>query len=115
MTYDKKRITSTVILGIFLAIAIFVGIMFARISLTELKAENPEEAVGLVFAVLILVVFVFMAYGLIIIASAICLPFAIRNRRSTLKAVRIISYIYDAAFALLIVLSIVKIITFINS
>ena len=85
------------------------------LTLSSLQAEDAAEAIGLVFAAMIMIVIVFMAYGAIILASAICLPFAIRNRRSTLKAVRIISYVYDAAFALLIILSIVKLITFANS
>ena len=115
MQYDKKRLFSTVLLGLFLLSCIIVAASFAPLTLESLKSEEggAGEAIGAAFGGMMMIIVVFMAYGAVVIASAICLPFAISNRRSTLKAVRIISYAYDGLFAVLILFSIVKVLIFV--
>ena len=120
VNYDKKRIVSTVILGIFLLAALYFTIVFLPVTWTSLEegAKVEEEsaagqivaagAIGLAMALGMVLVIIF-EIGILIVSS-ICLPFAIRNRHSTLKAIRIISYVYDGLFALMIVTSIVKLI-----
>ena len=115
MKYDKKRITSTVILGIFLLSALFAVIVFLPLSWTALKGSaeegSKEEAAAVIFGSLIIVL-AMLAYIISGVLSAICLPFAIANRKSTLKAVRIISYVYDGLFGALIITSIVKLVLY---
>ena len=112
----KKRITSTVILGIILLSLFILIIIFFPISLKEIansgSSESAEEegarAIGLIFVyILIIPLLLIASFGAVIIGG-ICLPFSIRNRLSTLKAVRIISYIYDGLFGLIIILGIIK-------
>ena len=123
--YDKKRIVSTVILFIFLAVGLFFAITFLPIgwkmineAVESAKNSNQDSsataqvigggAIALVAAIGI--VLVFMVFIGILIVSPICLIFSIKNRKSTLKPVRIISYVQDGLFSSLIVISIVKII-----
>ncbi len=127
VTYDKKRITSTVILGIFLAISIFFTLLFIGLTWAQLneameaaKEQSQGEDVGgqiavggvlaLTFGIVIAVAIV--VYIALIINDSIFLIFSIKNRKSTLKAVRIISYVYDGLFATIIVISIIKLILF---
>ena len=56
------------------------------------------------------VVFVFIIEIGVIIANVILLPFAIKNRKSTLKPVRIISYVQDGLIAVALIGAILKII-----
>ena len=122
VTYDKKRIVSTVIIGIFVLLALFVALSCAPLTWAALKeaAEQQKEqgsgaeqvaVVGALALVLALgMALAIVAYFGVIITCGICLPFAIMNRRSTLKPVRIISYVYDGLIGALLLLSIIKLI-----
>ena len=120
---DKPRIASTVILGIFLSLCLFILIVFLPVGWQMVKeaadgaaasGDSPAAStrggaatacVGSVAVVLIM----FCFFGVIFVSS-ICLPFAIRNYRSTLKPIRIISYVYDGLFGVTLIASIVKVI-----
>ena len=111
MQYDKKRITSTVILFLFLGLVLFVTIPFLPLSWTALKESAEESGQGwaAVFGALAIVI-CFIFYIGALVASGICLPFAIANRKSTLKPVRILSYVLDGAFGAVILMIIIKMI-----
>ena len=124
--YDKPRITSTVIIGIFLAIAMFFALLLVGVSWTAVKEaadaakESGEDAASQVaggaavaFVGAIGVVLVMIVYIGVVIDTAIILPFSIKNRKSTLKPIRIISYVFDGLIGATLVLSIIKIILFI--
>ena len=123
VNYDKPRIVSTVILGIFLVACLFLSITLIPVTWAAVKAatesaadsaDSPEGAVvgGSVaaFALALGMVLVIIVYIGTFITSAICLPFAVKNRKSTLFPIRIISYIYDGLFAAVLILSVVKLI-----
>ena len=123
MNYDKPRIVSTVILGIFIVAAIllcfpFYGVWWAGIKASADAASESQESAGGqvaagIFTVLAGAFVIILVIGLEIasaIVSLICLPFAIKNRKSIYKPVRIISYVYDGLIAITIVASITKII-----
>ncbi len=121
MHYDKPRIISTVILGIFIVAAMilcfsFYGVWWAGIKESaETASESQESAGGQVAAglftalagafVIVLVIAIEIAS---VIVSSICLPFAIKNRKSTLKPVRIISYVYDGLLVITLLAAVVK-------
>ena len=121
--YDKPRIASTIVIGVFVSLVVILTIIILNFTWADVEAavdstaENSDSAAGAVvggFAVA-LVMALGMALALIvavanIIASSICLPFALKNRKSTLKAIRIISYVYDGVIALCLFLNILKII-----
>ena len=111
MNYDKKRIASTVILFIFLIISIVIVIPFLPLSWETIKQSAEEQNNGWVaifgaFAI----IFCFLFYGVALLISGICLPFAIKNRHSTLKAIRIISYVQDGLFSLVLLTCLLKMI-----
>ena len=123
--FDKPRITSTIIIGVFLAIAMFFAFMFVGVSWAAVKeaadaaAESQEDAAGQVvggaavaFAGAIGIVLVMIVYFGVVIDTAIILPFSIKNRKSTLKPIRIISYVFDGLIGATLLLSIIKIILF---
>ena len=123
--HDKKRIASTVILGVVLVISLIFTFIFIGTSWADLKAivdsssSSQETASGQVasaFAVAlagsIWIIFIVGIYFAILISGLICLPFSIRNVKSTLLGIRIVSFIYDGLFAFTITASIVKIILF---
>ena len=120
---DKPRITSTVIIGVFLALFLVFTILLIPVSWSavnamieeskqaaESAAEQAAEAgvIALVAAIGIILVII-LEFG-ILIGNAICLPFAIKNRRSTLKPVRVISYVYDGLIGAMMLTATVKII-----
>lgn len=121
MNYDKPRIASTVVIGIFLLVGIIFAVIFAPITWKAIQeaidssssSSDPagQAAGGFVLAIFggLAVVLVGIVYGAILISSGICLIFAIKNRFSTLKPVRIISYVYDGLAGLLILACIAKI------
>lgn len=115
MNYDKKRIPSTIILGIALIIAlIFTGLILS-ISWAALQAEaqDQEEVAGsiaLVFVGAIGIALIILFAGAVNILSGVCLIFTIKNRQSTLKPIRIISYVMDGLFGFVILATLVKII-----
>ena len=124
--FDKPRIASTVVIGIFLIIGMIfalslVGITWAVIDQAVEDAKNSSDnaagqiagasAVALVAAIgIVLVMGIYIAVA---IDMSILLPFAIKNRKSTLKPIRIISYVYDGLIGATLLLSIIKIILFI--
>ena len=124
---NKKRIVSTVIIGIFLAISIyFVVILFTfnlKENLQRLSDSATERAdgqpgavvavgfaAGLAGATLIIMAYLFAIAPLI--NSSICIIFSIKNRKSCLKPVRIINYVYDGLLGFIIIFTIIKIILF---
>ena len=124
--YDKPRIPSTVIIGIFMTIALFLTIIILPFSWADVKAavdstaENSDSAAGAVAGGFAVALVGALGIALVIIVSigniintAICLPFAIKNRKSTLKPIRIISYVYDAIIGSCLLINIIKLITLI--
>ena len=123
--YDKPRITSTIIIAIFLTIAMIIALLLVEVSWTAVKEaadaakENADDAAGQVvggaavaFAGAIGVILVIIIYIGVVIDTAILLPFSIKNRKSTLKPIRIISYVFDGLIGATLLLSIVKLILF---
>ena len=123
--YDKPRIPSTIIISIFLLLGMFFALLFVGTSWAAVKeaadaaAESQEDAAGQVvggaavaFAGAIGMVLVIIVYFGVVIDMGIILPFAIKNRKSTLKPVRIISYVLDGLIGATLLLSIIKIILF---
>lgn len=123
--YDKKRITSTVILGIFLLISLFFTIIFLPITWAMVneaveasKQSNPDagaagQVVGAGAIALVIgvgIVLVFAIEIALAINTPIFLLFSIKNRKSTLKPIRIISYVYDGLFGAMFICAVVKII-----
>ena len=128
VTYDKPRIVSTIILGIIVTAFVFLTIVCMQITMADVRAatENAannandgtaEGAAGAVVAggAVALV----MALGIVLIAalqigmavaSGVCLIFTIKNRKSILKPIRIISYVMDGLFGAVILCAILKII-----
>ena len=110
MKYDKPRLTSTIILGIFLTILLGLGLLWMFLfNWHDLKANSAGEAVGEIFFAILFVPFYFIAIVVNGILAAICLIFTIKNRKSTVKAIRILSYVMDAVVAVIIALSVIKI------
>ena len=114
----KKRITSTIIISLFVLINLFVFVNFiAPVDFTDLVGSPlPEnhDAVSLMWTSLAagIVIAMFAVWtGAIALTHAICLIFTIKNRRSPLKAVRIINIALDVANAVLILGPIIKIVS----
>ena len=112
----KKRIVSTVIIGILVLINLFfLCFLLLPLDLANLMPtlpENPGEVVllwGALAAGVAMLTFIGWAAS-IAITHAICLIFTIKSRKSPLKAVRIINLVLDAANVFLIVAPIVRII-----
>ena len=95
--FDKPRITSTVIIGIFLVLAMFFAILFVGTSWAAVKeaadsaAESQDDAAGQVvgatavaFAGAIGMVLVIIVYFAVLIDTAIILPFSIKIRKTIL-------------------------------
>ena len=113
----KTRITSTVIISVFVLINLFVFVnIIAPIDFSDLIGSPlPEnhDAVSLMWTSLAagIVIAVFAIWtAAIALTHAICLIFTIKNRRSPLKAVRIINIVLDVANVALIIGPIIKII-----
>ena len=124
MNYDKKRITSTIILGIFITLALIIIISFLGFNqayideaMEQMKESNEDAgaqiaggfALALVLAIGLALVFI--AYIACFIDLCICLPFCLANRKSTLKPIRIISYVYDGLCGAGLLITIIKLIT----
>jgi hypothetical protein len=114
----KPRITSTVIISVLVLINLFFFLsVIAPLNLADVVGdplpEKPGE-VALIWGGLAVGVAIaaFAGWALsIAVTHAICLIFTIKNRHSTLKAVRIINVVLDVANAVLIVGPIIKIIS----
>lgn len=103
--YDKPRITSTVILGLFLISSIISAVMLLPISWADLnKSVEEAQEGGLVVALFLGIGIIAVAISMLFIAviDGISLIFTIKNKNSTIPAVRIISYVMDGLFGLLI-------------
>ena len=125
---DKKRIVSTVIIGIFAIISLICVIYLFPINLRQTidsfnnsvkDNNNAQEAVGAIVVAgassIVLVLIILLAYALAIIPiinSSICVIFSIKNRKAYLKPIRIINYVYDGLFAFMFVFCVIKLILF---
>ena len=121
--YDKPRIASTIVLGILLTIFLvftflLIGTSWAQLSAAIEESEsNADSAGGQVAVAFVLALFgalamvlVIVVYVLLLIGNGICLIFTLKNRQSTLKPVRIISYVYDGLIGVMMIVAIVKIV-----
>ena len=101
-TYDKPRITSTVIISAFLLVTINLGLI--PLCLFYL---GVDFGFGTVF---IIIIYYLYFFGAVIAECIVMFPFSILNRKSTLKPVRIVSYVLDGLIIAMFVISIIKII-----
>lgn len=114
--FDKPRITSTVIISIFVLITLVPTIYLLPLSWAAIKAAADAAEKGgaaVVFAGAIVIIMAMIAEAAIIVANAICLPFSIANRKSTIPSVRILSYVIDGVSGALLITAIIKLILFI--
>ena len=114
----RPRIVSTVIISLLVLINLYiftVGIM--PLDMQEfIGSPLPENPDGITLlwgsmAVGVAILFFTVWAASIALTHAICLIFTIRNRRSSLKTVRVINIILDIANVFLIVGPIIKIIS----
>ena len=94
MNYDKPRIASTVIIGIILLVAYVVSIYTFVISSSitqEIISKNNNP--GAVVAIIAVLPFHIIVGGIVLVATGFTLGFSIPNRKSTLKTIRILSYV----------------------
>lgn len=121
--YDKPRIASTIIIGIFTTLCLIATIIILPFDWSTVKeavdntAENSDSAAGAVVGGFAVALFGVLGIALVFIVavanainSSICLPFAIKNKKSTLKPIRIISYVYDGIIGSLLLVNVIKII-----
>ena len=121
--YDKPRIASTIIIGIFTTLCLIATIIIFPFDWSTVKeavdntAENSDSAAGAVVGGFAVALFGVLGIALVFIVavanainSSICLPFAIKNKKSTLKPIRIISYVYDGIIGSLLLVNVIKII-----
>ena len=108
------------VMGIIFLILGIIGAIIASIilpisiskTMSEFSQENSDAgaAIGAIFVAMILVVFIFFVF----IDAIVCIPFLILSliftRASSIKWVRIVSYITDALFIYVIVVAIFKLI-----
>ena len=126
----KSGIVSTVVLTVFLLICIFFLIRLIPFDISEAFSEYGEQSsesipdpedTGEIF-IMIHLVYAIGAFAILmaahiialipLIISGICLPFAIGNRKSEVKPVRVINIGYTIAFSSVIIICLVKIILF---
>ena len=106
MNYDKPRLMSTIILGILLIPSLAFSIILAPVTVHALTAEGGWAIIGAVFG-LVLIIMLEIA---LTVVNALGLLFSVLNRKSTLKPVRIVSYVMDGLFGAMTLLAIIKII-----
>ena len=120
--YDKPRIASTIILGIFLLVLIGITIPLLPVSWAQLNsavesAQNSNEGdpagqvVGGAAAAFVLSIALVLVIGVeivIFLVNGLGFLFAFKNRMSTLKPIRIISYVYDGLFIALGLTALIK-------
>lgn len=125
---QRSGLISTVVLGVFLCIALFFAYMLLSLNLKEGLAtyaaslgETNTEGMGEMMLVivalgglgalaLILIAYAFAVIPMLI--SGICLIFSIGNRKRESSAVRGINLFYDVAFFAILLFGIVKIFLF---
>ena len=120
MEKQDKRITSTVIISIFMLIVLVLTIIFVPLDIQKeidkiaqqgnQNGDGSSIGAGLSAGIsgAILIIFSLFAHSATILISLIAIIFSIRNRKSTIKGIRIYNNILTAIFALCIVSSIVK-------
>ena len=126
----KSGITSTVVLGIFLVICVFFIIRLVPVNLAEqLKTYSEQSAESgpdteemgemiIVYSLVLgigalsIIIGAHFIAAVPLVISAICLPFALNNRRSDSKAIKVINIGYAVVFSAVVVTSVVKIILF---
>ncbi len=106
--YDKKRVMSTVILGIIMIPLIVFTVILTPVTVHSLA--DGTSGLGEVIAITFGLIFAFIGESLVLVVSGIGLPFAIANRKSTLKPVRVISYVMDGLYSAMAIIALVKII-----
>ena len=110
--YDKPRITSTVIIGVFMLISVLVIASVYPLSwsaINDAKNNNAGDVIIAIVAAMGIVLVIALLF-ITMIVDALLLLFSIFNRKSTLKPVRIISYVYDGILGAAILASIIKVI-----
>ena len=123
----NKRIKSTIVIGIFLLISILFVIWLIPFNLKERysayveSVQNSQKVEGemiiLFHGIALIGAFALLcgAYILALLSlinSSVSLIFSIKNRKSSLKCIRIINYIYDVLLIGIIIFAIIKIILF---
>lgn len=123
MKYDKPRLASTIVIGVFITIALILTLIILPFSWEDVKeavdkaAESSDSAAGAAVGGFAVALFGVLGIALVIVVaianvinSSICLPFAIKNRKSTLKPIRIISYVLDGVTGAVLLTNLIKII-----
>lgn len=126
MKYDKPRIASTIIIGIILTACIFFTVLFYGVfwSTVTTTAESGSEAEtsvagqivaagAVAFAMGFLIILIILLYAAIVAVNGVLFLFSFKNRNSTLKPVRIISYVMDGLIVSTSLAAVVKLILFI--
>ena len=126
--YDKPRKASSIVISIFITIAFVLTMIILPFDWNDVKdavdntAEGADSAAGAIAGGFVIALFGALAIVLVIVVAvanainaAICLPFAIKNRRSTLKGIRIYSYVLDGVVGLVLLINLIKAISLIVS
>ena len=119
----KTRIPSTVVTSIFVLIhGFFMFFLLIPMDFRELLQGAGEsmpdtENIGMIAMVPLLLIGGMIVFFLgwmlaVAITHAILLIFTVKNRKSPIKAVRIINYVLDVANVILITTPIIKLLTF---
>ncbi len=112
MNYDKPRVTSTVIIGIFLVINAILAIALYPVWWSSIKVaeEDPAAAPFVALFAGLGVVMILFIYVAIAAVSLVLFLFSLNNRKSTLKSIRITAIVMDSLLGAMLVASVVKII-----
>ena len=119
----NTKLFSTIVLLIFLVLSILVLCLVLSFDFHALaeqakaQSDNTTEqvvgglAIGLGLGILFaLMLFVSIA---LVVVDLLCLFKAINNRKSDVKWIRILSYVLDGSFSLIIILTIIRFITWV--
>ena len=123
VTKKNTKLFSTIVLLIFLALSILVLCLVlsfdfhAMAEQAKAQSDNTTEqvvgglAIGLGLGILFaLMLFVSIA---LVVVDLLCLFKAINNRKSDVKWIRILSFVLDGSFSLIIILTIIRFITWV--
>ena len=123
VTKKNTKLFSTIVLLIFLALSILVLCLVlsfdfhAMAEQAKAQSDNTTEqvvgglAIGLGLGILFaLMLFVSIA---LVVVDLLCLFKAINNRKSDVKWIRILSFVLDGSFSLIILLTIIRFITWV--
>lgn len=107
---EKKGITSTIIIGILLAIVLAYTIFLLPFDLKSLDGNNGNDLGTALGATMVGIIIILLHFGLIIgsIISLICLIFVIRNYKNDRKAIVVTNYIYTFVISFNVIATIVK-------